>query len=43
MEHTHSLTPPSPTDAFETEWRPLWRRIGAAAAAIGALVANFAA
>src|SRR5207248_41469 len=43
MEHTHSLTPPSPTGPFEPERRPLWRRIGAAAAAIGALVANFAA
>ena len=43
MEHTHSLTPPSPTGPFEPERRPLWRRIGAAAAAIGALIANFAA
>jgi Zn-dependent protease len=43
MEHTHSLTPPSPTGPFEPERRPLWRRIGAAAVAIGALIANFAA
>src|SRR6476620_4732922 len=43
MEQTHSLTPPSPTGPFEPERRPLWRRIGAAAAAIGALIANFAA
>src|ERR1700704_7031726 len=43
MEHTHSLTPPSPTGPFEPERRPLWRRLGAAAVAIGALIANFAA
>jgi Zn-dependent protease len=43
MEHTHSLTPPSPTGPFEPERRPLWRRIGAAAVALGALIANFAA
>ena len=43
MEHTHSLPPPSPTGPFEPERRPLWRRIGAAALAVGALIANFAA
>jgi Zn-dependent protease len=43
MEHTHSLTPPSPTGPFEPERRPLWRRIGAGAVAAGALIANFAA
>jgi Zn-dependent protease len=43
MEHTHSLPPPSPTGPFEPERRPLWRRIGAGALAVGALIANFAA
>src|SRR2546430_9204767 len=43
MEHIHPLPPPSPTGPFEPERRPLWRRIGAAAVALGALVANFAA
>jgi Zn-dependent protease len=43
MEHTQSLTPPSPTGPFEPERRPLWRRIGAGAVAAGALIANFAA
>src|SRR2546423_11069813 len=43
MEHIHPLPPPSPTGPFEPERRPLWRRIGAAAVAIGALIANFAA
>jgi Zn-dependent protease len=43
MEHTHPLPPPSPTGPFEPERPSLWRRIGAAALAIGALIANFAA
>jgi Zn-dependent protease len=43
MEHIHPLPPPSPTGPFEPERRPLWRRIGAAALAVGALIANFAA
>jgi len=43
MEHIHPLPPPSPTGPIEPERRSLWRRIGTAALAIGALVANFAA
>ena len=43
MEHIHPLPPPSPTGPFEPERRPLWRRVGAAALAVGALIANFAA
>jgi Zn-dependent protease len=43
MEHIQPLPPPSPTGPFEPERRSLWRRIGTAAVAIGALVANFAA
>jgi Zn-dependent protease len=43
MEHIHPLPPPSPTGPIEPERPSLWRRIGAAALAIGALVANFAA
>jgi Zn-dependent protease len=43
MEHTHPLLPPSPTGPLEPERRPLWRRIGAAVVAAGALIANFAA
>ncbi|HEV7459871.1 MAG TPA: site-2 protease family protein [Solirubrobacteraceae bacterium] len=42
MEHTHPLPPPSPTGPFEPPRPSLWRRIGTAALAIGALVANFA-
>jgi Zn-dependent protease len=43
MEHIQPLPPPSPTGPIEPERRSLWRRIGTAALAIGALVANFAA
>ncbi|MDX6661291.1 MAG: hypothetical protein QOJ55_2113 [Solirubrobacteraceae bacterium] len=43
MEHIQPLPPPSPTGPFEPERRPLWRRIGTGALAIGALVAKFAA
>jgi Zn-dependent protease len=43
VEHIQPLPPPSPTGPFEPERRPLWRRIGTGALAIGALVAKFAA
>src|ERR1700716_1801723 len=43
MEHIQPLPPPSPTGPFEPERPSVWRRIGAAGLAIGALIANFAA
>src|SRR3954454_19707195 len=43
MEHIHPLPPPSPTGPFEPQRPSLWRRIGTATLAIGALVAKFAA
>src|SRR5256714_10457160 len=43
MEHIHPLPPPSPSGPFEPERPPLWRRVGAAVIAIGALLAKFAA
>src|SRR4051812_4969277 len=43
MEHIHRLPSPSPTGPIEPERPPMWRRIGTATLAIGALVAKFAA